>query len=91
MVSISWSQLAGCVNIHCVVLILLSGHYEQLDVSLLPPLWLAYLSDPSDSGELAHTATFSGTAWSRLLHDRAADLFVSKNFDFPPAVFENNY
>ena len=27
------------------------GTYEQLDVSLLPPLWLAYLADPSDSGE----------------------------------------
>ena len=34
-------------NIHNITL----GNYENMDVSKLPQLWLAYLSDPSDSGE----------------------------------------
>ncbi|KAG2230661.1 hypothetical protein INT48_005617 [Thamnidium elegans] len=28
------------------------GKYEQLDVSLLPKLWLAYVADPDDSGKV---------------------------------------
>lgn len=31
------------------------GHYEPMDVSSLPPLWLAYLADPSDSGKIHST------------------------------------
>lgn len=31
------------------------GLYEKLPVSCLPPLWLAYLSDPSDSGKIHST------------------------------------
>ncbi len=27
-----------------------SGNYVQMDTTPLPPLWLAYLGDPSDSG-----------------------------------------
>lgn len=27
-----------------------SGNYERLSMESLPPLWLAYLADPSDSG-----------------------------------------
>ena len=30
---------------------LYTGKYENMDPSKLPKLWLAYLSDPSDSGE----------------------------------------
>ena len=26
------------------------GIYEKMDVDCLPPFWLAYLADPSDSG-----------------------------------------
>ena len=28
-----------------------AGNYENMDAAKLPKLWLAYLSDPSDSGE----------------------------------------
>lgn len=28
------------------------GKYEQLDMSLLPKLWLAYVADPDDSGKV---------------------------------------
>lgn len=28
------------------------GIYKQLDVSLLPKLWLAYVADPDDSGKV---------------------------------------
>ena len=31
------------------------GKYERLDLSLAPPLWLAYLADPSDSGKIHST------------------------------------
>ena len=27
------------------------GEYEQLDTANVPPLWLAYVGDPSDSGK----------------------------------------
>lgn len=30
----------------------LSGNYASMDMSDLPPFWLAYLSDPSDSGRI---------------------------------------
>ena len=30
---------------------MLLGNYEELSMDCLPPLWLAYLSDPSDSGQ----------------------------------------
>lgn len=30
------------------------GNYIPMEVSLMPPLWLAYVSDPSDSGEQSH-------------------------------------
>ena len=29
-----------------------SGNYVSMDMSGLPPFWLAYLSDPSDSGRI---------------------------------------
>lgn len=28
------------------------GNYVSMDMSELPPFWLAYLSDPSDSGRI---------------------------------------
>lgn len=31
------------------------GNYEKMDAAKLPPLWLAYLSDPSDSGKIHST------------------------------------
>ncbi|KAI9283225.1 hypothetical protein BY458DRAFT_427791, partial [Sporodiniella umbellata] len=31
------------------------GLYQRLDVSLLPPLWLAYIADPEDSGKVHST------------------------------------
>jgi len=31
------------------------GKYERLPLELLPPLWLAYLADPSDSGKIHST------------------------------------
>ena len=37
-----------------------AGHYEPMDVSSLPPLWLAYLADPSDSGESGHVMLLLG-------------------------------
>ena len=43
-----------------------SGNYEVMDVSNLPPLWLAYLADPSDSGECAH-AGYKGTPFKGTL------------------------
>ncbi|OBZ81169.1 Glucuronokinase 1, partial [Choanephora cucurbitarum] len=31
------------------------GRYEQLDINLLPKLWLAYVADPEDSGKVHST------------------------------------
>lgn len=31
------------------------GKYTQLDVNLLPKLWLAYVADPEDSGKVHST------------------------------------
>uniref|UniRef100_A0A8C7TWD4 Glucuronokinase with putative uridyl pyrophosphorylase n=1 Tax=Oncorhynchus mykiss TaxID=8022 RepID=A0A8C7TWD4_ONCMY len=54
------------------------GDYIPMDMSSLPPFWLAYLSDPSDSGRIhsnvrqrwlngkTHTHTHTGMDWSRL-------------------------
>ncbi|KAJ8034154.1 Glucuronokinase 1 [Holothuria leucospilota] len=33
------------------------GCYSELDMSLLPPLWLAYIRNPSDSGKIHSTVT----------------------------------
>ena len=35
------------------------GFYENLEIDSLPPLWLAYLSDPSDSGSQLFVNKFS--------------------------------
>ena len=42
------------------------GIYERMDVDCLPPFWLAYLADPSDSGALLpwlHYESTVHTAW----------------------------
>lgn len=35
-----------------VCVFLITGNYVSMDTSDLPPFWLAYLSDPSDSGRI---------------------------------------
>ena len=44
----------------CVCVCLCPGKYEHISISSLPPLWLAYLGDPSDSGRLTTTLFFVG-------------------------------
>ena len=36
----------------CVCACVCVGNYERLPADRLPPLWLAYLSDPTDSGKI---------------------------------------
>lgn len=49
----------------------LSGNYVSMDMSGLPPFWLAYLSDPSDSGRIHSNIRqrwLSGTSSYQTLH-----------------------
>ena len=46
-----FTQSNACVCYSIIIHNTTLGNYENMDVSKLPQLWLAYLSDPSDSGE----------------------------------------
>ncbi len=45
------TRFIGTATQSSVMPLVQSGEYTRMSPKLLPPLWLAYLADPSDSGE----------------------------------------
>uniref|UniRef100_A0A3P9PGR2 Glucuronokinase with putative uridyl pyrophosphorylase n=1 Tax=Poecilia reticulata TaxID=8081 RepID=A0A3P9PGR2_POERE len=75
----------------------LSGNYASMDMSDLPPFWLAYLSDPSDSGRIHSNirqrwlsgASSSPTACVWLDWTRLAQL-MDQNFELRRSIYTDD-